>query len=265
MKRVVTAAATAILSSLAFAAGADAKINPGVQTDTGGAQCTANFVFTDGSSTYLGQAAHCSGTGEATDTNGCEAGVLPIGTQVKIEDSGNPGSFPVTGTIAYSSWNAMQAAGETDPDACAYNDLALIKLPAGADADPNVPFWGGPTGVATTAPAALSKVYSYGNSSLRQGIELLKPKRGMTLGASGNGWTRQLYTLTPGIPGDSGSAFLDAQGRAFGVLSTLALAPLPASNGVSDLGKMMAYARSHGVPGLQLVAGTTPFDGSRIL
>src|SRR4051812_49983988 len=38
-------------------------------------------------------------------------------------------------------------------------------------------------------------------------------------------------TTTPGIPGDSGSAFIDKRGRAFGVLSTLALAPIPASNG----------------------------------
>ena len=115
----------------AWAPADTAQIHPGVMMYTEGAQCTANFVFTDGSSTYLGQAAHCSGTGEATDTNGCEAGVLPIGTQVKIEDAANPGSFPVTGTLAYSSWNAMQAAGETDADACAYNDLGLIKLPAG--------------------------------------------------------------------------------------------------------------------------------------
>lgn len=265
MKRLLTAAAAAALSSLTLAAGAEAKINPGVQTDTNGAQCTANFVFTDGSSTYLGHAAHCSGTGAATDTNGCTAGTLPLGTPVKIEDADNPGSFPVTGTLAYSSWNAMQAAGETDENACAYNDLGLIKLPAGVTADPNVPFWGGPNGVATTAPATGAKVYSYGNSSLRQGIELLKPKRGITLGASGGGWTHQLYTLTPGIPGDSGSAFLDASGKAFGVLSTLALAPLPASNGVSDLDKMIAYARAHGVPNLQLVTGSTPFNANRIL
>ena len=31
------------------------------------------------------------------------------------------------GTLAYNSWLAMQAAGETDPDACAYNDFALIQ------------------------------------------------------------------------------------------------------------------------------------------
>ena len=34
-----------------------------------------------------------------------------------------------------------------------------------------------------------------------------------------------------------GSAFMDKQGRAFGILSTLALAPIPGSNGVGDITK----------------------------
>ena len=41
-----------------------ATIHPGVQTVTDGAgQCTSNFIFTRGSDTYIGQSAHCSGTG----------------------------------------------------------------------------------------------------------------------------------------------------------------------------------------------------------
>ena len=59
---------------------AAASIHPGVQTFTGGAQCTANFIFRDASSTYIGQAAHCSGTGGSASTNGCTTGSLPLGT-----------------------------------------------------------------------------------------------------------------------------------------------------------------------------------------
>ena len=51
----------------------DPTIHPGVQTYTEGAQCTANFVFTDGADTFIGQAAHCSGTGAANETDGCLA------------------------------------------------------------------------------------------------------------------------------------------------------------------------------------------------
>jgi hypothetical protein len=58
---------------------------------------------------------------------------------------------------------------------------------------------------------------------------------------------------------------MDAQGRAFGTLSTVAIAPLPASNGVGDLAKEVAYAKAHGLSGLSLVKGTEPFDSGRIL
>jgi len=73
------------------------------------------------------------------------------------------------------------------------------------------------------------------------------------------GWSYSLYTATPGIPGDSGSAFLNETGQALGTLSRVAIAPLPASNGVGDMGSELAYARSHGFPNLQLVNRTEPF------
>ena len=57
---------------------------------TDGAQCTANFVFTDGAGNiYVGYAAHCAGTGAATDTNGCDAGSLPLGTKVDFVEGGS--------------------------------------------------------------------------------------------------------------------------------------------------------------------------------
>ena len=68
----------------------EADIHPGVQMYTEGAQCTANFVFTDGAgNTYVGYAAHCAGTGAATDTNGCDAASLPLGTKVDFVEGGS--------------------------------------------------------------------------------------------------------------------------------------------------------------------------------
>jgi hypothetical protein len=262
MHRSVLAALAAVAAlamvpsaASAWAPAATAPVHPGVQVFTDGAQCTANFVFTSGGATYLGQAAHCSGTGQATDTNGCTAGSLPIGTPVEVTGAGRPG------TLAYNSWITMQANGEADDETCQYNDLALIRLDA-TDVDkvnPSVPKWGGPTGVGTEK--ALGDVYSYGNSSLRGGITQLSPKRGKVVEVSPGGWSFTLYTLTPGIPGDSGSAFLNAKGAALGVLSTVALAPLVASNGVGDIGKQMEYARANGFPDLALVDGTEAFKG----
>jgi hypothetical protein len=248
-------------SAPTWAPAATAPIHPGVMMFTEGAQCTANFVFTDpAGAVYLGYAAHCAGTGAATDTNGCDSGTLPLGTPVEVDGASRPG------TLAYSSWIAMQAAGETNADACAYNDFALVRLdPADvASVNPSIPHWGGPTGTNTSGNAALSRVYSYGNSSLRFGVTQLSPKTGVSLGTTGSGWTHPVYTVTPGIPGDSGSAMLDATGRASGVLSTIALAPIVASNNFSDLHRAVQYMHSHGGPQATLALGTEPFNGSRL-
>jgi hypothetical protein len=239
-----------------WAPASSATIHPGVQTFTDGAQCTANFVFYDASNVYLGQAAHCSGTGTATDTDGCTSGSLPIGTPVDIG-----GSKP--GTLVYNSWLTMQSKGETNTDTCAFNDLALVKVdPADVGSvNPSIPFWGGPTGVHSGATAVGDTVLSYGNSELRGGVTQLSPKQGKSVGDDGNGWSHTVYTVTPGIPGDSGSAFLDAGGKALGVLSTVAIAPLAGSNGVGDVAKELAYLNSTGGFSVTLAQGTEAFTG----
>ena len=241
----------------AFAAVTKATITPGVQTVTSGAQCTSNFVYTDGRSVFIGQSAHCAGLGAATETDGCLASSLPLGTAVTVAGASRPGR------LVYSSWLAMQKAGERDADTCAFNDFALVRLdPADvARTNPSVPVFGGPTGLDVDGTRAGEQVASYGNSSLRMGVTAFSPKTGVSLGSSNGNWTQTVYTATPGIPGDSGSGLLDSAGRAFGTLSTLNLLPYAGGNGVGDLSHELAYARSHGMPGLRLVKGTEAFRG----
>src|SRR5436305_15174614 len=265
MKRLGFAAATVIaLAAISGAPSATAATNgnhPGDQTYTNGGQCTANFVFSDGANTYIGQAAHCSSTGTNTDTNGCQTQSLPLGTPVTILGANHPG------TLAYNSWIAMQAARETDANACAYNDLALVKIdPADAAlVSPNIPHWGGPVGLNTTGTASGDSVYAYGNSILRLGVTALSPKVGISNGDNGGGWTHTVTTVTPGIPGDSGSAFLDANGNALGDLSTIGIGvPGGVQNNVSDLNHELNYMHSHGGPSANLVRGTAPFNGTPV-
>ena len=256
---VVAVLAVVPSTASAWAPASSAPIHPGVQTLTPGAQCTANFIFFDASDVYIGQAAHCSGTGGNTETNGCTAGSLPLGTEVEVSGASRPG------VMVYNSWLTMQASGETNPDVCQFNDLALVRLdPADRDkVNPSIPKWGGPMGIATTGTAVGDRVYSYGNSSLRLGLTQLSPKTGVSVGDDGAGWSHTVYTVTPGIPGDSGSAFLDRNGNALGVLSTVALAPLALSNGVGDVGKELDYLHQHtAFTGVTLALGTTPFNAS---
>ena len=242
---------------MAWAPAASATIHPGVNTTTDGSSCTANFIYTNGSTVYIGQAAHCSGTDGNTATDGCTSHTLPEGTQVQVDGASHPG------VMVYNSWAEMQRRGETDPDTCAFNDLALVQLdPADvANVNPSVPFWGGPTGLASSTSSG-QKVVSYGNSILRAGISQLSPKEGYSLGTTNGGWTQTVMTVTPGIPGDSGSGFMSGSGQAFGVLSTLAVLPIPGSNGVGSLAKELAYARTVAAfSGVQLAPGTEPFRG----
>lgn len=239
-----------------WAVAATAPIHPGVQTYSETGQCTANFVFFRGEEVFLGQAAHCTSLGTQSDTDGCNTRSLPLGTPVEVVGATRPG------TLAYSSWLAMQAAGERDRNACAANDFALVRLdPADRRrVNPSIPHWGGPTGINKSGLAPLNPVYTYGDSSLRQGIGLLRPKSGVSLGDGPGGWSHDAFTLTPGIPGDSGSAMVDGNGLATGVLSTIYITPVPGMNSFADFNKVFQYARSHGMPGLLLALGTTPFN-----
>ena len=183
---------------------------------------------------------------------------MPIGTPVEVTGASKPG------TLVYNSWRTMQSKGEADANTCAYNDLALIKLnPADVGrVNPSVPGFGGPTGVGA-AGATGSTVYSYGNSELRGGVTKLSPKQGVVAQNAGGGWSHTVYTVTPGIPGDSGSGFLNASGQAIGILSTLQLAPVAASNGVGDLAKEIAYMHANSsFSGVHLAPGTQPFNAS---
>src|SRR5215211_6151165 len=257
---VAAALAPAAAASAAptWAPASSATVHPGVMTYTEGAQCTSNFVFHDAADIYIGQAAHCSGTGAATDTNGCDAGSLPLGTSVEVRGASRPG------TLVYSSWITMQSRGESDANTCDYNDFALVKLdPADhPKVNPSIPYWGGPNALGATTQLR-DKVYSYGNSSLRGGVTALSPKEGYSLGDGGGGWTHTVYTATPGIPGDSGSAFLSKTGAALGTLSTVAIAPVTGSNGVGDLQREFDYMKANStLSGVSPAMGTEPFKAS---
>ena len=244
-----------------WAPAATAPIHPGVMTITAGGQCTANFVFYDAGNVYIGQAAHCSTTGGASDVNGCTTGSLPLGTEVSVGGASRPG------ILVYNAWLAMQAAHETNVDACAKNDLALIRLdPADKDnVNPSIPHWGGPTGINTAGTAFLQKAYSYGNSSLRLGLTLLSPHLGIVRNDTNNGWSHQINTIPPDVPGDSGSPYLDSTGKALGQLSTLLIGvPELVVNGVGDLNREMAYMGAHSSLSVQMAVGTTPFNGTKL-
>lgn len=241
----------------------DAPVRPGSPITTGeSGRCTANFVFTDRAGrVYLGQAAHCAqdpADASPLDVDACDYGrQLPTGTPVKLGDVGVPGR------LAYSSWATMQERGETDPGACRYNDFSLVEVRA-SEVDlvnPSLPVFGGPTGVNSEGPRAGDVLCGWGNSPLWQGLEPLSPKRSVVAHTDGSGRAHWVYSMYPGVPGDSGGPYVDPQGRALGSLSELSL-DLPGANIITDIGRALSYAEAYGgFDGLRLVPGTAPFVG----
>ncbi|CAN5845884.1 hypothetical protein BH23ACT12_BH23ACT12_16600 [soil metagenome] len=246
----IPGAATAVTP--AWAPVASATIRPGNATLTGDALCTSNFVFHDAAgNVYLGQAAHCSSNDETGSLDGCLNNSLPLGTPVRVAGASH------RATLVYNSWIAMDERGESDVDQCVYNDFALVKLdPADHGAvNPSLRFAGGPTG---TAPGAMdgSNIYGFGTTFDGTG---LRPhaKSGVSLRQGAGGLTHVVRMDPPGISGDSGSGLVDAQGRAFGVLSTYS--PRRGVNGAGDLSRMLEYMRGSGFADVTLAHGTEPF------
>src|SRR5690348_2279965 len=263
---VLSAGPTADAAS-SWAPESTATIKPGVQMVTNGAQCTANFVFKDGAGhVYVGYAAHCAGTGSSSDTNGCTTKSLPLGTKVEFVTGGNllsGGTTVGTGKLAYSSWRTMQRRGTKDAGKCAYNDLALVRVDAASvkKVNPTVPVWGGPSAISTTTLKVGAAIYTVGNSGLRSGTAA--SKTGKVTGVVGGGLAYDMTTGNPGIPGDSGSGFMDAYGHPVGVLSTISvgLSVTPVSNTMGNIVKELAFAKRHsGISGLYLVKGTRAFS-----
>jgi hypothetical protein len=215
--------------------------------------CTAAFVFSGGGKTYLGYAAHCAGAGTAMGLSGCRERSLPLGTTVLIEDKTGTRS---NGRLAYSSWATMQQRGESDQSLCLLNDFALVQVDPAAvgSVDPTVPILGGPAALDSNGMAAGEPVFSYQPNN---GGTVVKEGDVVSEGAGGR--SHRVVTNPPGRPGDSGSGYLDGNGRAFGVLSVQYLDGSGA-NGVTDLAMALSYANRYGGIGrIALVAGRKPF------
>jgi hypothetical protein len=230
------------------------RVGPGTQLVTAGRSCTANFVFRDAAHrTYLGYAASCA-TRSATTAGACSARPLPSGTPVRLADRGRTLGY---GELGYSSLRALRRAGVSDPATCAANDFALVRI-RGALArrvSAAMPYWGGPTGVGAL-PTAGTTVFGLARpSSAARTI----PRAGQVSAAAGSAAT--VTTLLPSTRAERGSGFLDAQGRAVGILTGPSAT---GANAVASLADAVAYAAAHGVPGLSLVQGGG-FSGAAVL
>jgi hypothetical protein len=148
--------------------------------------CTANFIFTDGTSQYIGTASHC------TDQVG-----QPVVMQVDST------TLAEVGTVA-------KRTSQQEPG----NDFALIKIYPDVAAkwgvNPAVPVVGGPNGIYTGCDPVPVSHYGHG-----YGVAVAQGKAETGLATN---WNNDGYGWTGfGAPGDSGSpVVLTGSGEAAG-------------------------------------------------
>jgi hypothetical protein len=149
------------------------------------AGCTANYIFTDGASRYVGTARHC------VDRKGQE-----VAMQVDTT------TIAVVGTVSHMT------SGEGEPG----NDWALVRIDPAVAAkwgvNPAVPVVGGPNGIYTGcgSPPLRQEPLKYYGHGYGVAVGPGKPEFGV-----GTNWYDDGYGWTGfGAPGDSGSPVLHA-------------------------------------------------------
>lgn len=151
--------------------------------------CTANFIFTDGASHYVGTAGHCSNSvGDRVTMQVDATTIADIGTVTK---------------------RTPHAAGDGIPG----SDFSLIRIDPDVVAEwgvnPAIPVVGGPNGVYGGCGPETVRHYGHGYvAAVAQG----KPSAGVA-----TNWFDNAYGWTGfGLPGDSGSPVVTTTGQAAG-------------------------------------------------
>jgi hypothetical protein len=182
--------------------------------------CTMNFIFTDGTSNYIGTAGHCSGKSKTV--------IAQVGLRVDPTDT-VIATLAAIGTTVLS-WN--QGIGK---------DFALVKINPGFKVVPGVAGALGPTGVFCGDPVG-QPVMHYGHGYIffvEQGYakfgEVIPDLTLLVKFTTANGFNWVGY----GLPGDSGSEVMNDAGLAVGDLTHgigIAGVPVPGLSFGTDMG-----------------------------
>lgn len=177
--------------------------------------CTANFIWKDGSKTYLGSAGHCfvpadkratHGAGADYDASGVVVQVCVEGCEGNFRSSQLVGKFVTLGQVAYA--RQTDATGEEQVG----HDFGVVEIPTALLplVRASMPVWGGPTGVKEFAFGAYG--CHYGNGLGVGEVFLTKARVGLSGGSDEISWMGDFA----GAPGDSGSGIVTCESDGLG-------------------------------------------------
>ncbi|MEO7429251.1 MAG: hypothetical protein ABIY48_07680 [Acidimicrobiales bacterium] len=193
------------------------------QTDGNSYICTANFVWTDGSKTYLGAAGHCFLRAGDVVAPPATPGFRVKAVSVCVSScafGGQLGSV-VRGDLRPLGPVVFARQSESGQDVG--NDFGLVEIPSAllASVRHSVPVWGGPTGT-PAAPGLGQRLCLYGNAGGLGEVFATKARAGV----AGQGTQSAWFASIPSAPGDSCAAVVSCPSltgtTAAGILTHLA-------------------------------------------
>ena len=221
-----------------------ATVRPGAKVLYSGTYCTMNFVFSgsDGQN-YVGTAGHCPLSGrQAVETYG-------PGDGIEAQDS--------TGTrIGEFAYAAVQRTPGTGID------FALIRLDRGIKPNPEMTFFGGPTGINNEINHEAQIVNGYGHGMV---VGDVKPER-QFLAAGGFDSEKLIVATGLAAPGDSGSPVTTEEEEALGVIVAISGMAQWSNGGIPYAGNTMIVRLRPNIAlaekrlGVRLKLGTAPGD-----
>jgi len=203
--------------------------------------CTANFVWADGETRYLGAAGHCFIPSHATATHGPGADYNAAGVRVSVCVSncsfGGQTGFVLEGDLV--ALGDVAYARQTADGADIGDDFGVVTIPSSFASlvRPSMPVFGGPHTIENVQQ--LQPVCHYGNGVLVGETFLTMARVGVGGGSTPTFWVADSLAA----PGDSGSALVTCEtdgatfhGRgAAGILTHLGLQVCPCTIDVDTM------------------------------
>ena len=257
----VCALATMALAPTAASRRARGAIHPGVQTFTDGAQCTANFIFSDGADDVRRPGGPLLRHRRSTDTDGCDS-------RFAADRHAGPGRRRQQAGHAWSTTRGsrMQANGESDADTCAVQRPRADQARPGRRGERSThrcPASAGRRASASLPRARRDRLHVRQLRAARRRHEA-QPEAGHRRPAAAERLVDRRLHRHPGHPGRLGQRVHDRDrpgGRHPEHRGDRAAA---GSNGVGDLPRELAYMHGHGGPDATVVNGTKPFNPSLV-
>jgi len=190
--------------------------------------CTANFVWSNGTTLFLGTAGHCVLPDAATATHGAGANYPARLSRASVCISECRFGGNLVGTLpgVYAPLGALAYARQSGPTPDGY-DFAIIEIPAAlaSEVRPAMPVWGGPTSVGDMIPG--EPVCHYGAGIVFGETFPTMARAGLAERSEDGAWSARIASAF----GDSGSALVTcAPGGANGLQGIAAAGILTALN-----------------------------------